>query len=210
MQHTISVIIATYNRNHVIKNALDSLIAQSFNNWEAIVVDDGSTDNTKNTINEYIAKGLPVKYHWQTNCGAYCAKNKGAELANGDYITFLDSDDRYKPNHLESRLEILNAHPDIQLLHGGVEIIGNEYVPDRNNIGRMIHLSKCVIGGTFFIEKSSFFALDGFRKVPIGLDADFHERAVNNGFIIHKTDIPTYVYDRTEDDTITKNFLKNK
>lgn len=207
MDIKFSVIIATFNRKDTIKKALDSLINQSYTNWEAIIIDDGSTDGTRSSIQNYLDKEQYFKYYYQDNCGAYCAKNNGVEKASGEYITFLDSDDYYKPNHLESRFQILNENPDIQLLHGGVKIIGNEFVPDRNNIGELIHLSKCVIGGTFFIERNSFFALGGFRKVDIGLDADFHERAINSGFIIHKTDLPTYIYDRTGAKSITKDFL---
>src|SRR5699024_2308547 len=108
-------------------------------------------------------------------------------------------------NHLESRMKIIERYPEVDLLHGGVEIIGEEYVPDKYNDGRKIHLSECAIGATFFIRKKVFNLLGGFKKLPIGTDADFFERSKEAGLKILKTGLPTYIYNRSHRNSITHN-----
>lgn len=73
----------------------------------------------------------------------------------------------------------------------------------------MIHLSECIIGGTFFIEQKAMKILGGLRDIPIGADSDLFERAVGMNMKISKTKFPTYIYHRTSQDSITHNFLKN-
>lgn len=204
-----SVIITTFNRAPLLKRALESLTHQTEKDWEAIIIDDGSTDDSKvhiqKTLNSFPEK---LRYYKQENQGTVKAKNKGISLATGKFITFLDSDDEYHPTHLESRKKILEQNPEIEFLHGGVEIIGNEYVPDRHNHGQLIHLSECVIGGTFFLKNRLAVSLNGFRQFPIGTDADLFERANKAQIQILRTDLPTYIYRREKTDSITHQFLK--
>lgn len=205
MQTKFSVIITTYNRAHLLKRALNSLLLQTEKDWEAIVVDDGSTDNTEEVLSSFLKYNYPFQYFKQKNRGDAVAKNQGASLSIGEYITFLDSDDAYKPNHLASRRIILENETDISLLHGGVEIIGSEYVPDMHHPSQFIHLSECAIGGTFFIKREVMLALKGFKNIRMGADADFLERTAGAGFKIVKVNEPTYIYYRTSTDSITNN-----
>lgn len=209
MNPKFSIILTTYNRSHLLVRALNSLTAQTFKDWEGIIIDDGSTDDTEEAVRGFVLKYDNIHYFKQENRGEAGAKNKGISLSCGQYISFLDSDDEYRNDHLETRNQILNRYPDIQILHGGVKVIGDEYVPDRKNPSRMIHLSECIIGGTFFIEQKAMQILDGLRNIPIGADSDLFERAVGMNMKISKTKFPTYIYHRTSQDSITHNFLKN-
>lgn len=209
MKPKFSIILTTYNRSHLLVRALNSLTAQTFKDWEGIIIDDGSTDDTEDEVHEFILKYDNIHYFKQENRGEAGAKNKGISLSCGEYISFLDSDDEYRHDHLETRNQILNRYPDIQILHGGVKVIGDEYVPDRKNPSRMIHLSECIIGGTFFIEQKAMKILGGLRNIPIGADSDLFERAVGLNMKISKTKFPTYIYHRTSQDSITHNFLRN-
>lgn len=202
-----SVVIATFNRASLLKRALISLINQTETDWEAIIIDDGSTDHTQALMQEFLHL-FPHKIRCikQVNQGAVKAKNEGIALAKGKFITFLDSDDEYRSTHLESRKKILNQHRKLEFLYGGVEIIGNQYVPDRHNHEQLIHLSECVIGGTFFLKKELAISLNGFRSFPIGTDADLFERVKETQIEILKTDLPTYVYRRETEDSITHHF----
>lgn len=197
-----SVIITTYNRAALLKRALNSLLAQTETDWEAIIIDDGSTDQTEFEACAY--RSERVKYFWQESHGASEAKNRGMYLSKGKFITFLDSDDEYHPDHLESRKQIL-INDQIDFLHGGVEVIGNQLVPDRFNYGRQILLSECAIGGTFFIRKSLALLLKGFCDLPLGSDGDLLERAGLQNISIAKTGLPTYVYHRETGNSITHN-----
>lgn len=202
----ISVVIATYNRAYILPRALDSLLTQSFDDWEAWIVDDGSTDDTKAIVESYIKQGYPFFYLKQENQGVAKARSKALPYVNGEYVTFLDSDDRYKPEHLQSRMAILLKNPKVALLYGGFEVLGNPYVPNKDNLNEKIHLSKCFVGATMFVKKEVIQKLGGFKKLPLGADAEFFDRAIKNNVKIMKTDIPTYIYDRTGNESITLSF----
>ncbi len=201
-----SVIVATYNRAKLIRRALDSLLMQTEKDWELVLVDDGSEDSTADILKNYIDKFPQMHFHrHQKNRGVVAAKNTGIAMARGRYITFLDSDDAYKADHLLLRKKILQKDPSIDLLHGGFEIIGDEYVPDINKTGEQIHLSQCAVSGTFFIKKSKLTRLKGFAGKTLGTDADFMKRAQAQHLHIEKTNLPTYIYYRNQRDSITKN-----
>ncbi|MCO5238992.1 MAG: glycosyltransferase family 2 protein [Chitinophagaceae bacterium] len=201
-----SVIITSHNRASLLKRAVDSLTLQKENDWEAIIIDDGSTDNTQKQIAPYL-KNNTITYHRQEKSGCVASKNTGTTLAKGKYITFLDSDDEYSPDHLACRKLILTENPGIDLLHGGIHVMGSPYVPDRSDHKKMVHLNNCVVGGTFFIKKELISRLKGFKEITLGHDADFFDRAVALGATIVKTDFPTYIYHREIPDSITNNLM---
>ena len=113
-----SIIIPTYNRAHVIMRPIDSVLRQTFEDWELIIVDDGSTDDTKSIIESY--HDNRIRYVWQENQERSAARNHGIALAKGEWICFLDSDDDYYPNHLANHL---GNHGDQNLgNHGGLPL----------------------------------------------------------------------------------------
>lgn len=197
-----SVIICTYNREKLLKRALDSLINQSEKDWEAIIVDDGSSDNTFELCKKYVDCHPNIKYIFHKNRGQSLSRNTGILASSGIYITFLDSDDEYDENHLLIRKDCLIQNPDVDFIHGGVKIIGNEFVPDKDNPSKMIHIKDCVIGGTFFIKNTVAIELDGFDNVKYGDDALFYEKVKDNNFQIGVLDYPTYIYHRDSPDSI--------
>ncbi|MEO8854488.1 MAG: glycosyltransferase family A protein [Ginsengibacter sp.] len=205
-----SVTLTTYNRADLLKRALDSLMAQTEKNWEAIIIDDGSTDDTRSLIDPYLRNGSMIRYVYQKNAGYAMAKNTGIFLSKGKFITFLDSDDEYLPNHLESRKAILMNYPLTDFLYGGVIVTGNQFVPDRFNYDKMIPLSECVIGGTFFIRREVAVTLNGFADTPMGSDADFFERVNKTKAVIRETDIPTYLYHRENENSVTNNLMRKE
>ena len=101
----VSVIIPTYNREKFLPYALGSVKNQTYKDWELIIVDDGSTDNTEKVCKEF-AKTIdqPVKYIYQENQGVAGARNTGLKHAQGEFIAFLDSDDRWYPWHLKKNI----------------------------------------------------------------------------------------------------------
>ncbi len=197
----ITVVMATFNRARLITRAINSLLAQTFEDWELIIIDDGSKDSTQETISPYLSY-TNILYRHFPNSGVAVSRDRGSELARGRYITFLDSDDEYLPDHLESRANILSAKPAIELLHGGVEIIGDDTVADKNDPTKQILIADCVVGGTFFVRRDLWKRLGGFGSEAYGDDSDFFDRAVAKGATIIKTEIPTYRYYRNEEDSI--------
>jgi glycosyltransferase involved in cell wall biosynthesis len=107
----ISVIIPTYNRSHLVMGAIESAIAQSYQNLEIIIVDDASTDNTQALIATIKDSRLRYIRH-QTNLGGANARNTGIDAAQGEYIAFLDSDDVWLPHKIELQLSTLQNYPN--------------------------------------------------------------------------------------------------
>ena len=111
---TISVIIPTYNRAHTLKRALDSVLAQIRPADEIIVVDDGSTDLTAQLIKQNYPQVIYIK---QANQGVSAARNTAIEIAQGEWLALLDSDDEWLPNKLETQQALLEQHPGHKLVH---------------------------------------------------------------------------------------------
>ena len=116
----VSVIIPTYNRSHYVGEAIDSVLGQTFKDLEIIIVDDGSTDNTKQVLKNYASS---IHYIFQEKKGRAEARNKGLKAAKGGYIAFLDDDDIWLPNKLEKQIIFLDAYPNIGLVHTFTEVI---------------------------------------------------------------------------------------
>ncbi len=202
-----SVIIATYNRKATIVRAINSLISQTETDWEAIVIDDGSIDDTRLEINKLLQDHKNIKYLKQSNKGAAESKNTGIQLAKGSFFTFLDSDDEYESSHLESRKKILLENPELKFLSGGLKVIGSPFVPDRFNSSKQIHLDNCEVGGTFFIEKELMSHLKGFNNILLGEDSDLYDRVLKTGSSMHKTELPTYIYHKETEGSVTNLLL---
>ncbi len=105
----VSVIIPTYNRAGIIAEAVDSVLAQDYKDFELIVVDDGSTDNTSEVMARY---GDDVRVLFQENKGVSAARNRGITEASGKLIAFLDSDDLWLPQKLSTQVEFFSQRPD--------------------------------------------------------------------------------------------------
>ncbi len=195
-KYFFSVIITTYNREKTVLRAVNSLLGQSEPDFEAIIVDDGSTDETFDILKDIIFSNRNFKYIFQSNHGSPHAKNSGILNSSGKYITFLDSDDEYHPNHLLIRKKILTDRPEIEFLHGGVRIIGNQFIPDKNSCNYLININDCIVGGTFFIKGYVFDKIGYFPIVPYSDDSMFFEIAQKANVIIAKTEISTYIYHR--------------
>jgi len=110
VSNTISIIMATYNRGHFICETLDSILNQTFLNWECLIIDDGSTDTTRDVIEPYLIKDSRLKYYSRTNNykkGLPGCRNQGLNLAKGDYVIFFDDDDIVHPDNLKICIELI-------------------------------------------------------------------------------------------------------
>src|SRR5947209_2571239 len=98
----ITVIIPTFNREQYVTTAIDSVLNQRFRDYEIVVVDDGSRDNTNEVLKHY---GNAIHYIYQANQGASAARNTGIKVANGEWLAFLDSDDEWMSEYLEIQMQ---------------------------------------------------------------------------------------------------------
>ncbi|MFH1771972.1 MAG: glycosyltransferase family A protein [Candidatus Omnitrophota bacterium] len=115
----VSVIIPTYNCAKYVTEAIDSVLGQTYKDFEIIVIDDGSTDFTKQRLLPYIEKGR-IKYLYQENSGHAVSRNTGIRNSSSEYIAFLDADDLWMPNRLEEGVRILDTKPDVGLVHSHI------------------------------------------------------------------------------------------
>jgi glycosyltransferase involved in cell wall biosynthesis len=106
----VSVIIPTYNRAEYVTQAIDSVLAQTYEDCEIIVVDDGSTDKTREALEPYMDR---ITYIYQENAGVSAARNTGIKAAKGDWVAFLDSDDEWLPEKLAVQMRAVERHPQL-------------------------------------------------------------------------------------------------
>ena len=111
---TVSVVIPCFNQGHFLADAIDSVRGQSFQAAELIVVDDGSTDQTRTVARRY----ADVRYLSQPNFGLARARNRGTRAARGEFLVFLDADDRLRPGALQAGIREVEAHPSAALVYG--------------------------------------------------------------------------------------------
>jgi glycosyltransferase involved in cell wall biosynthesis len=116
----VSIIIPAYNGDRFIGPALDSLFHQTYKAYEIIVIDDGSTDQTFQILEPYFDR---IQYIYQNNQGVAAARNRGLELAQGEFVVFLDQDDVCWPDKLATQIACFQAHPDVGIVHSGWRLI---------------------------------------------------------------------------------------
>ncbi|MFT5883703.1 MAG: glycosyltransferase involved in cell wall biosynthesis [Arcticibacterium sp.] len=112
-----SVIIPAYNYGHYISESIQSVLNQSFQDWECIVIDDGSKDNTAEVVKAFTQKDSRIKYHFQKNAGLSKARNRGISLAKGSYFQFLDADDLLESEKLRLFNDTILNHPEADVLY---------------------------------------------------------------------------------------------
>ncbi|HLX11256.1 MAG TPA: glycosyltransferase family A protein, partial [Bacteroidota bacterium] len=147
----VSIVLCTFNRARLVKRAIDSVLRQSYRNIELIIVDDGSTDGSEKVLLNIAKRDARCIFLRHANQGLARSRNVGWKNASGDFITFIDSDDEYKPNHIRGRVRYFQSHRSVDLIYGGAVPLGPRaahYVPDIERPGKLIHVSKCSVSGT--------------------------------------------------------------
>ena len=125
----VSIIMPAYNCEKYVEEAINSVLAQTYQNWELIVIDDGSKDNTFQIITEFGQKDSRIKpLQNEKNMGVSATRNRGIDLANGDWIAFLDSDDMWVPTKLEKQLKVAEEK-SAEFLFTGASYIDEEGKP---------------------------------------------------------------------------------
>jgi glycosyltransferase involved in cell wall biosynthesis len=195
-QVKISVLMAVYNTEFsYIKRAIDSVLNQDFQDFELIIIDDGSKENNRESLMKYIEMHEDkIVYIRHSNRGQSESINRGVLNSIGEFITILDSDDQYKPYHLSSCLrEINNFDLICSTTETIVDTIDDYFVPDKNDLTKLIHLDHVVLFGTLFGRKKVFTNI--YFKSGFAADADFYEKA-RMQFRVKKVELRTYIYHR--------------
>lgn len=190
----VSVIVPCYNSEEFILDCLKSILAQDYENYEVIVVDDGSTDRSLELI-----KSCPeVKVVSQSNAGACVARNKGLYESRGKYIKFLDSDDLLEPGCLSAQVIVSEALPDSSIVYGDYFILnGSKSTLKRPNISGLDQTASLVLGNlmtsTPLHKRWMLEAVQGFDiRFPSGQEWNLHIRLSSKGYKFVYDSFPTY------------------
>lgn len=141
----ISVIIPIYNVENYLKQCLDSILNQTFQDFEIICIDDGSKDSSLKILHEYVKKDKRIRVIEQQNCGAGIARNNGITLAKGEYIQFLDADDYFEPNLLETLYNIIKTQDSDIAVCSYRKVDNNGNITESRNPNSPINLDKTPI-----------------------------------------------------------------
>ena len=168
MNNSVSVIIPVYNRAGVVGRAIESVLSQTYTDFELIIVDDGSTDGLDDTLRLF--NDSRIRLIRQPNGGVSSARNRGVKSARYDYIAFLDSDDQWMPDKLEKQIRLITASPDNRICYTGEQWIRhgqpfNHKKSRRKYAGYVFEqcLRDCFIGcSTVLMRKSLFYEAGGF------------------------------------------------
>ncbi len=181
----VSIIIPVYNCASYLGEALESVISQTYNDIEIIVVDDGSTDDSAKVAKKYLGH---ITYLYQENAGISAALNFGISHAKGDYFAFLDSDDIWKKNKLYLQMEIINTTPEIAMVFGYIEQFISPDLSDIEKSSAHCPTEPMVGYGrqAMLISKSDFFNVGEFDpKYSGGEFMDWYMRAKELGLQSH-------------------------
>ncbi|GGF46955.1 glycosyltransferase family A protein [Echinicola rosea] len=155
----ISVIIPTYNRAKMLPRAIESVIQQTLKEWELIIIDDGSTDNTKSVVDEFLSDKR-ISYLYQENRGVSAARNLGTEKAIGNFFCFLDSDDWVKKEWLDDFFQKYCSNKQLEVIIGGFCVSkDNRIVKNRRAEAEKYNNT---LPGTYFIKSALFKEIGGF------------------------------------------------
>ena len=172
----ISIIIPCYNGEAFVREAIDSVKAQTSSQWECIVVDDGSTDNSLNVIEDAVGIDNRFRICHIENCGVAKARNYGISIAEGDYILPLDADDMLRPQAIERFIQFWRAHPDASLLVPARQCFnenGPIKVQKRQWRGYINLTKRCSPQNTSCYKKSDWKRVGGYRDGTMYEDWEF-------------------------------------
>ncbi|MCK5735716.1 MAG: glycosyltransferase family 2 protein [Spirochaetaceae bacterium] len=186
----ISVIIPTFNREGFILRALDSILTQTFRDFDIWIIDDGGSDNTEKLIEERAAEITEIKIHYihTPNRGVAAARNYGIQHSAGDWIALLDSDDEWVPEKLEKQLSCVNENPELSLFHteelwirNGIRVNPPKSYQKYSGDVFEKSLPVCMIGpSTSLFRRELYDAIGGFDEdYPVCEDYDFWIRATS-------------------------------
>lgn len=188
----VSVIMAAYNSENTIAESIDSILNQTFSDWEFIICDDGSTDATFQIIQDYAARypGKIIAIQNERNSKLPYSLNHCLKYATGEYIARMDADDRSYPDRLEKQYNYLVSHPEIDVVGAGMtcfdgERITGERLPPKNPSAGIIGLGIPFFHATIMMKKSTYDALNGYSLKDYVLrceDVDLWIRFFAKGF----------------------------
>lgn len=170
MNELVSIIVPCFKQAYFLKDSLQSVLDQSYINWECIIVNDGSPDNTAIVAHEWCAKDIRFKYVYQDNAGLSSARNTGIKYSMGEFILPLDADDVLHPDYLNKTVSVLRDHPAIGIVScystffsGTTNNIVNQLKPIGDNVTSLLFVNQLV--ATSLFRKMCWEQVGGYDEI---------------------------------------------
>lgn len=186
MSHSflVSVIIPVYNCEKYLAEAIESVLAQTYQPLEIIVVDDGSTDRSAEVAQRFSSS---VRYYFQPQSGAGAARNYGTELAQGSFFAFLDADDFWVKDKLTRQMEVFDSEPEVDIVFGHIQQFHSPELDE--SVKNKIHCSSELMAGyhpgTMLIERDTFLRVGQFEThLQMGEFISWYARANDLGLSV--------------------------
>ncbi len=185
----VSIIIPAYNAKLYIAETINSIISQTYQNWELILVNDGSKDNTAEIIHSFL-KDKRIQYHFQENAGVSVARNYGYSFSSGQYVAFLDADDLWLPHRIEKMVDKFQDEVSIGLVHSYMQVI-DEHSQLQNGVykGKEGHILESLLlwegcnipaPSSILVKRDVVEKIGGFDKdLSTAADQEFFFRVAN-------------------------------
>jgi glycosyltransferase involved in cell wall biosynthesis len=194
----VSIILPVYNDEEYIETAIDSVLKQSFESLELLIVDDGSTDNTRTRLEKYNSKSQVVVIEHEENQGLPAALNTGLEHATGRYVMRQDADDRSLPGRIQTQYDYLTSNSDVAVVTSGVEVID-----DDDNVlytlsgpvdpGSQLQSQNSIVHGATMFRRKTVENLGGYDEFfRLCQDYDLWVRLHRAGYLIRTIRRPLY------------------
>jgi glycosyltransferase involved in cell wall biosynthesis len=214
---TVSVITPAWNAERFIGDAIASVLAQTFTNWEMVIVDDGSTDGTAALVETYAARNPRIRLLRQQNAGPSAARNHAMREARGSFFAFLDSDDRWTPEFLRAQVEVFGRYPDTALVTANGVFDGGPFdgrpMKPVTTLCPTLPLTEIITDETaVFImtvfRREVFETIGGFDETQwTSEDYDFWLRAAIAGFVFRRNPQPLGIY-RVRGNSLSRNRIR--
>ena len=170
---TVSVILPVYNPGKYLAPAVGSIIDQSYQDWELICINDGSTDQSRETLEWFAGQDKRIRVYHQDNAGIVAAANRGCELARADLICRMDADDISMPNRLQHQVEYMQSHPEYAAVGGSIlemdtdsEPLGLQTLPGDHDtiVARLLRRETGLFNPACIMRADAFRKIGGFRQ----------------------------------------------
>ena len=207
----VSIITPCFNREKFIAQTLDCIQKIQYSNWECIVVDDGSTDNSRKIIQEFVQKDDRFKYIYHTNRGISISKNTAVANSNGKYIFPLDSDDLISPDYIKEAVEIMENNPAVKIVYADCVFFGDRKKKWHLNDYTFndLLISNCIHNSALF-RRIDFDKCGGYYPgLVVNEDWDLWVNILKNGGEVVKIKKEYFFYRKHAESTILKHLGEN-